>query len=87
MMVAAPIPARMSSEDRVVPLLRRHSGALDRLAGVLREQETVDGSAVLNSLRDQQSAPDTDGDGDVRPVAPVAGQENDVLSQSPIKGA
>ncbi|MGH4008314.1 MAG: hypothetical protein ACRDTH_09220 [Pseudonocardiaceae bacterium] len=46
------------AEDRAVTVLTRHRAALDRLAGVLMEQETVDGSAVLNSLRDEQPTPE-----------------------------
>ena len=60
------------AEDRAVTMLKRHRAALARLASVLMEQETVDGSAVLNSLRDEQPAPDTDGHGDFMPVAPIA---------------
>lgn len=57
------------AEDRMVSLLKRHRAALDRLASVLMDQETVDGGAVLNSLRDEP-APDTEGRGDLIPAAP-----------------
>ena len=57
------------AEDRAVSLLKRHRAALDRLASVLMDQETVDGGAVLNSLRDEP-APDTEGRGDFIPAAP-----------------
>jgi cell division protease FtsH len=55
------------AEDRAVSLLKRHRSALDRLAGVLMDQETVDGSAVLNSLRAEPSTPETDGHGGFLP--------------------
>jgi cell division protease FtsH len=60
------------AEDRAVNLLKRHRAALDRLASVLVEQETVDGSTVLNSLRGEQPAPDTNGRGHFMLVAPIA---------------
>lgn len=57
------------AEDRAISLLKRHRAALDRLTSVLMDQETVDGSTVLNSLRDEP-APDTKGRGDLMPAAP-----------------
>lgn len=59
-----------------------HRAALDRLASVLMEQETVDGSAVLNSLRDEQAAPDTDGRGELLPLAPMARQQQLCLARN-----
>ncbi|USX54379.1 ATP-dependent zinc metalloprotease FtsH [Lentzea sp. HUAS12] len=39
------------AEDRAVALLARNRDALERLAGLLAEQETLDGAAVLSVLR------------------------------------
>ncbi|NVK76587.1 ATP-dependent zinc metalloprotease FtsH [Streptomyces morookaense] len=39
------------AEERALGMLREHRGALDRLAGLLVARETVDGSAVLDALR------------------------------------
>jgi cell division protease FtsH len=39
------------AEERAVALLRDHRKALDALAGLLTTRETVDGSAVLDVLR------------------------------------
>lgn len=59
------------AEDRAVTVLKQHRGALERLASVLVEQETVDGSAVLNSLRDEPPTPEMDGHGHFMPAAPL----------------
>jgi cell division protease FtsH len=45
------------AENRAVELLRKHRPALDRLAALLVERETVDGSAVLSVLRAEQQPP------------------------------
>ncbi|MCT9930424.1 ATP-dependent zinc metalloprotease FtsH [Planotetraspora sp. A-T 1434] len=42
------------AEKRAVDLLRTHRGALDRLAALLIEKETVDGDAVSGVLRDER---------------------------------
>jgi len=42
------------AEDRATGLLREHRGALDSLADLLVMQETIDGSAVLDVLREEQ---------------------------------
>jgi cell division protease FtsH len=42
------------AEDRAVALLRRNRGALDRLAALLQELETVDGAEVGRVLREQR---------------------------------
>jgi cell division protease FtsH len=39
------------AEERATRLLRTHRGALDRLAALLLEKETVDGTAVMEILR------------------------------------
>lgn len=44
------------AEKRAVDLLRAHRGALDRLAAILVEQETVDGEVVGSVLRDERPA-------------------------------
>ncbi|HEU4542145.1 MAG TPA: ATP-dependent zinc metalloprotease FtsH [Jiangellaceae bacterium] len=44
------------AEHRAVDLLREHRPALDRLAETLQEQETIDGSVVLDVLRAEQTA-------------------------------
>ncbi|MDT0448265.1 ATP-dependent zinc metalloprotease FtsH [Streptomyces hesseae] len=46
------------SEDRALTLLRDHRAALDRLASLLVSHETVDGSVVLDVLREENSPPD-----------------------------
>ena len=48
---------------------------LDRLARVLVDQDTVDGSAVPNSQRDEQPPPEPDEHGGFLPVAPMATRE------------
>jgi len=45
------------AENRAVELLHRHRPALDHLAALLIEQETVDGSAVLSVLNAEQQVP------------------------------
>ncbi|MFC3890763.1 ATP-dependent zinc metalloprotease FtsH [Lentzea rhizosphaerae] len=40
------------AEDRAISLLTEHRGALERLAGLLTEQETLDGTAVLAVLHE-----------------------------------
>jgi cell division protease FtsH len=42
------------AEERATGLLREHRRALDRLADLLVTRETIDGSAVLDVLRDEQ---------------------------------
>ena len=42
------------AEDRAVALLRAHRGALDRLAGLLQEQETLDGTVVRQVLLEEE---------------------------------
>jgi cell division protease FtsH len=42
------------AEERAIALLRSHRPALDRLAGLLVTRETVDGSVVLETLRQEQ---------------------------------
>ncbi|MEU1882563.1 ATP-dependent zinc metalloprotease FtsH [Streptosporangium sp. NPDC020072] len=44
------------AERRAVGLLRTHRGALDRLAAILLEQETVDGEVVGGVLRAERAA-------------------------------
>ncbi|MEV4381997.1 ATP-dependent zinc metalloprotease FtsH [Streptosporangium sp. NPDC049644] len=44
------------AERRAVDLLRAHRGALDRLAVILVERETVDGDVVGDVLREEQRA-------------------------------
>ncbi|MEU3166389.1 ATP-dependent zinc metalloprotease FtsH [Streptosporangium sp. NPDC006930] len=44
------------AEKRAVDLLRVHRGALDRLATILVEKETVDGAVVGGVLRDERQA-------------------------------
>ena len=41
------------AEDRAVSLLRAHRGALDRLAALLQEQETLDGTVVREVLAEE----------------------------------
>jgi cell division protease FtsH len=43
------------AEERAIRLLRAHRVSLDWLAGQLREHETVDGAAVLEALRQEDS--------------------------------
>lgn len=45
------------AEARAVAMLTSRRDALDRLAAQLREQETVDGDAVLAALRETTAAP------------------------------
>ena len=40
-----------AAEERAVALLTQHRTALDRLAAILVEEETVDGEVVLDVLR------------------------------------
>ncbi|MFJ7903256.1 hypothetical protein ACIQ6V_22655 [Streptomyces sp. NPDC096198] len=55
------------AEERATGLLREHRRALDRLAGLLVVRETVDGSAVLDVLRqEQQEEQEEQRDGDRR---------------------
>ncbi|GHG51170.1 ATP-dependent zinc metalloprotease FtsH [Streptomyces griseocarneus] len=42
-----------AAEDRALTLLRDHRAALDRLSGLLVARETVDGSVVLDVLREE----------------------------------
>jgi cell division protease FtsH len=49
------------AEHRAVELLRQHRTALDRLAALLVERETVDGSAVLSVLKTEQQTAITAG--------------------------
>ncbi|MFD1662097.1 ATP-dependent zinc metalloprotease FtsH [Streptomyces caeni] len=42
------------AENRATGLIRDHRGALDRLADLLVTRETIDGSTVLEVLRDEQ---------------------------------
>ncbi|MFL6052881.1 MAG: hypothetical protein ACJ72W_08195 [Actinoallomurus sp.] len=53
----------------VSPLLREHRAALDRLAALLLEQETVDRDAVLGILRDEPA-----GTGEVDGTGGTGGQ-------------
>ena len=65
------------AEDRATGLLREHRRALDRLAGLFIARATVDGSAVLDVLRQEErdrrgadgNLPDHTVD-DLRPVPP-----------------
>jgi cell division protease FtsH len=45
------------AEQRAVGLLHTHRTALDRLAALLVEQETVDGAVVLKVLADEHAHP------------------------------
>ncbi|HEX6198125.1 MAG TPA: hypothetical protein VFZ37_19600, partial [Jiangellaceae bacterium] len=42
------------AEERAVGLLRAHRTALDRLAKILQEHETIDGAVVLETLEAEQ---------------------------------
>ncbi|MEV5986609.1 ATP-dependent zinc metalloprotease FtsH [Streptomyces sp. NPDC052051] len=65
------------AEQRATGLIREHRRALDRLAELLVSRETIDGSAVLDVLR-QEGQDRCEGDGnlgesaadDIRPVTP-----------------
>ncbi|MGW3497636.1 ATP-dependent zinc metalloprotease FtsH [Streptomyces sp. NPDC001020] len=67
------------AEERATGLIRDHRRALDRLAELLVTRETIDGSAVLDVLR-QEEQDRREGDGslagtaadDLRPVSPRA---------------
>ncbi|MFF3513087.1 ATP-dependent zinc metalloprotease FtsH [Streptomyces sp. NPDC002573] len=67
------------AEERATGLLRDHRRALDRLSDLLVVRETVDGSAVLDVLRqEERERRDADGGptdrapGDLRPLPPQA---------------
>ncbi|MEV6025913.1 ATP-dependent zinc metalloprotease FtsH [Streptomyces sp. NPDC052036] len=67
------------AEDRATELLRDHRRALDRLSDLLVVRETVDGSAVLDVLRqeerqrrDANGGPTDRAPGDLRPLPPCA---------------
>jgi hypothetical protein len=51
------------AEGRATGLLREHRRALDRLADLLVVRETIDGSAVLDVLREEQREREQTGDG------------------------
>ena len=53
-----------AAEERAIGLLRRHRLALDHLAALLVEKETVDGSVVLDVLRTESEVPHGDGSRD-----------------------
>jgi cell division protease FtsH len=61
------------AEQRAVTLLREHRPALDRLAALLQEQETVDGTVVLEVLAAAPAATESSISPAGEPVA--AGQE------------
>lgn len=48
------------AEQHALDLLRTHRSALDRLAALLQEQETLDGAVVHNVLADEQPTPRAD---------------------------
>ncbi|MEN1890819.1 ATP-dependent zinc metalloprotease FtsH [Streptomyces mirabilis] len=56
------------AEQRAIALLRDHRAALERLAEQLVARETVDGSVVLDVLRQERSL--ADGKGDAVPASP-----------------
>ncbi|GAA3045730.1 ATP-dependent zinc metalloprotease FtsH [Streptomyces glomeratus] len=67
------------AEERATGLLRDHRRALDRLSDLLVVRETVDGSAVLDVLRQEErdrreanGGPADRAPGDLRPVPPRA---------------
>ena len=57
------------AEDRAVTLLRTHRRALDQLAALLREKETLDGSVVRTVLDEEQRS-----DGGHAPGPPISAE-------------
>ncbi|MEV6058012.1 ATP-dependent zinc metalloprotease FtsH [Streptomyces sp. NPDC052107] len=66
------------AEQRAITLLRGHQPSLERLAGELVTHETVDGSVVLDVLRQERSQADGKGDDAVNASLPPAHPESEV---------